>query len=74
MPPRTLEPSRAALALRQSPIPALRRLAGEETATPVVITGSVPTYYCKQMAQEAIRPLLAGRALVNAVKVVREES
>ena len=66
-----LELSRAALALRQSPIPALRRLALEESETAVVIQGNVPSYYLKQLAQEAVMPALAGRALLNRVQVVR---
>ena len=37
----------------------------------VVIRGEVPTYYLKQMAQETVMPLLAGRALLNRVSVVR---
>jgi len=70
----SLELSQAALALRRSPIPALRRLALEETDTAVVIQGDVPSYYLKQLAQEAVMPVLAGRALVNRVRVVRATS
>jgi len=66
-----LEVSRAALALRRSPIPALRRLTLEETETAVVIQGNVPSYYLKQLAQEAVKPALDGRALYNRVQVVR---
>jgi hypothetical protein len=60
-------------ALRQSPIPALRKLTVEETAAAVVITGSVSTYYHKQLAQETLMPHLNGRALQNDVLVVRLE-
>jgi hypothetical protein len=67
-----LEPSRATLALRHSPIPALRKLALEENEDAVVISGSVASYYHKQLAQEAVMPLLAGRALLNRVTVVRQ--
>ncbi len=67
----TLEISRAALALRQSPIPALRRLALEESDTTLVLQGDVPSYYFKQLAQEAIMPALAGRLLFNQVRVIR---
>lgn len=69
-----LEPSPAALALRQSPIPALRRLLLEETDSAVVISGNVPSYYLKQLAQETVIPLLAGRELNNRVTVVRQLS
>jgi hypothetical protein len=70
MPPVTLEPSPTALALRHSRIPALRRLDVEETATTVVLTGTVPSYYLKQLAQEAVMPTLGGRKLHNRVAVV----
>ena len=63
--------TRLAQALRQSPIPALRKLSVEESATDVVITGRVSTYYLKQLAQEAVIPLLDHRQLRNQVTVVR---
>ena len=58
-------------ALRQSPLPALRKLAVEETDAAVVICGAVSSYYLKQLAQETIMPVLAGRELHNRVAVVR---
>ena len=61
----------AANALRQSPIPALRRLVLEENQEAVVIYGHLPSYYMKQLAQEAIMPALGGRELRNRVVVVR---
>jgi hypothetical protein len=64
--------SRAAVALRHSPIPALRTLAIEETHEAVVIQGSVNSYYLKQLAQEALMPHLGGRALHNRVAVVND--
>jgi hypothetical protein len=67
-----LEQWRAAKALRQSPIPALRRLSVDETDEAVVISGTVVSYYFKQLAQEAVIPLLAGRKLHNQVTVVRQ--
>ncbi len=57
--------------LRQSPIPALRKLAVEESGTDVVITGRVSTYYLKQLAQETVMPLLEHRRLRNQVTVIR---
>ena len=59
-------------ALRQSPIPALRKLTVEETEAAVVIGGAVTSYYLKQLAQETIMPVLAGRELHNRVAVVRQ--
>jgi hypothetical protein len=58
--------------LRQSPIPALRKLAVEETEAIVAISGAVSSYYLKQLAQETIMPVLAGRELHNRVAVVRQ--
>ena len=54
-----------------SPIPELRKLAVTETEREVVITGRVSSFYIKQLAQESIRPAVAGRRLQNQVEVVR---
>jgi hypothetical protein len=67
----TLDHLGASRALQRSPIPALRNLSLEETVHTVVIRGEVPTYYLKQMAQETVMPMLAGRVLLNRVSVVR---
>jgi hypothetical protein len=37
----------------------------------VVITGQVPSYYLKQLAQESVRPTLGRRRLRNRVVVSR---
>jgi hypothetical protein len=71
MPSLMLEPSAAELALRRCCIPALARVVVEETAVSVVLTGTVPTYYLKQLAQEVVRPTLEGRQLANRIEVVR---
>jgi hypothetical protein len=63
--------SRADQVLRQSPIPALRNLWVEETDQEVVLSGSVSSYYLKQLAQETIMPVLGSRELHNRVLVVR---
>src|SRR5262249_13843483 len=65
-----IQESGVASVLRESPIPALRKLSIEESEAIVLINGKVPSYYLKQMAQEAIMPLLDGRSLVNRVLVV----
>jgi hypothetical protein len=62
---------RAGQALRQSPIPALRKLQVEESELEVILSGSVSSYYLKQLAQETIMPLLGSRELQNRVLVVR---
>ena len=56
--------------LRDNPINDLRRLRVEEDDSQIVISGIVPSYYLKQMAQETIRPALAGRRLRNQVIVL----
>jgi hypothetical protein len=72
MPLLSLEPSRAELALRQSPIPALRRLSVQVTDSTIVITGTVPSYYLKQLAQETLMSLRGARKLENRVLVERQ--
>ncbi|HEX5269629.1 MAG TPA: BON domain-containing protein [Gemmataceae bacterium] len=67
-----LAASRAADALRHSPIPALRMLMIEENDEAVVIRGAVKSYYLKQLAQEALMPHLDGRLLHNRVAVDRD--
>jgi hypothetical protein len=56
-------------ALDQSPQPLLRRLAVEESDDEIVISGTVPSYYLKQLAQETVRPLLGRRRLRNCITV-----
>ncbi len=58
--------------LRHNAIPALRRLAVAESDVEVVLTGAVSSYYLKQLAQEAVLPLVGPRHLLNRVTVVRE--
>jgi osmotically-inducible protein OsmY len=68
-----LTQTRALAALRQSPIPALRKLAVEETDGAVVLLGSVASYYQKQLAQETVMPFVDGRELHNRVMVIRAD-
>jgi hypothetical protein len=63
-------PARAAALLRDNPVNDLRRLEVIETDSDVTITGIVTSYYLKQMAQETVRPALAGRRLRNKVIVL----
>lgn len=63
---------RAEQALRQSSIPALRKLQVEETATEVILSGCVSSYYLKQMAQETVMSVLGGLVLLNQITVVRD--
>ena len=65
----TLLPRSAAQALRESPLPLLRTLCVAETDNDVTISGLVNSYYHKQLAQEAVIPLIGRRRLVNRVIV-----
>lgn len=58
--------------LRQSPLPDLRRLQIEEDEFEVVISGIVPSYYLKQLAQETIRAGVGERQLRNRVAVIKK--
>jgi len=71
MPISPLAQIRADQALRQCPIPALRRLHIEESECEIVLSGSVASYYLKQLAQETIMPVLGALQLKNRVLVVR---
>lgn len=52
-----------------SPHTHLRRLVVTTNEAEVVISGRVPSYYLKQMAQEAVRGCLGTRRLRNEVQV-----
>jgi len=65
------EPSSATEALQRSRLTALRRLSVQESNEQVLLRGQVSTYYMKQLAQELMRPVLAGRTLVNQVTVTQ---
>jgi hypothetical protein len=62
---------RADQTLLTSPIPALRRLFIEETDEEVVLRGSVPSYYLKQLAQETVMPAVGSRRLQNRISVTQ---
>jgi hypothetical protein len=66
----TLFETRVVEVLRQSPQPMLRRLRVDENAHEVVLTGTLPTYFLKQLAQETVLPLLGSRRLVNRIVVI----
>lgn len=55
--------------LGQSQQPLLRRLHVEENDHEVVLEGTVPTYFLKQLAQETVRPCLGSRRLLNRIVV-----
>jgi len=55
--------------LASSSIRELRELRVDGTATQVQLSGRVSSFYHKQLAQEAVRPLTDGRQIVNRVRV-----
>ena len=62
-------PSPSVSPLCTNPLAQLRRLIVTENESEVVITGTVSSYYYKQLAQEALRPALGSRRLLNRVEV-----
>lgn len=68
----TLPHSKISSLLRHSPLPDLRRLHVEESEFEVVITGTVSSYYLKQLAQESIRTAIGERRLRNRVVVSKK--
>ncbi len=54
-----------------SPMPELRKLVVETDEGVVILSGRVSSFYLKQMAQECVKPAVAGRRLVNRVVVIR---
>ena len=61
---------RAQSALHASPIQSLQRLKIEERDAALVISGSVGSYYHKQLAQEAVRSIAGDVDVVNAISVI----
>ncbi|MFC1757350.1 BON domain-containing protein [Planctomycetota bacterium] len=61
--------TRARNALAASPVYALRRLCVEKVGDSVIITGRVPSFYQKQMAQEIVRHAIDKLELVNSIDV-----
>ncbi len=60
----------AASVLTNSRHSALRRLKVQDAEGTLVISGEVPSWYLKQMAQEAVMPVRGALQLVNRVDVV----
>ena len=60
---------RQAEALQSSKV--LDTTAEKETEEAIILSGSVSTYYHKQLAQETLMPLRGSRALHNRVIVIR---
>ncbi len=61
--------ARARQMLDESPHSELRSLQVEQRGNRVFIRGRVPTFYAKQMAQEAVRNVVRGLQVINNVSV-----
>ena len=61
--------SRARAALAKSPIFDLRELRVEMFRDSLVISGTVSSFYHKQLAQEVVRTASEGAELVNTIHV-----
>ena len=61
--------SQAADALKHSPHPALRGLHIEQVEDRIILRGRVSSFYLKQLAQETVMALHAGKEIVNEVTV-----
>lgn len=55
--------------LRSSPYRVLRILTCEFRRGHLIVDGTVPTYYMKQMAQETVRPVIGVEKITNRVSV-----
>jgi hypothetical protein len=78
MPPVTLASSlqiqsRAAGALAKSPFHELRNLQVEQHDDVLCISGTVSSFYHKQLAQEVVRTVCQGIELINAIQVVTDD-
>lgn len=60
---------RAQLALRNSPFYELRELQVEPVRDALLISGSVSSFYYKQLAQEVVRSVCAEIDVVNSIRV-----
>ncbi len=61
-------------ALEESPVFALRNLGVEQVGDNLILSGTVSTFYYKQLAQEVIRSVANGLGVINGVDVVESNS
>ena len=62
----------AMIRLRSSPYHVLRILTCEFRRGHLIVCGTVPTYYMKQMAQETVRPVAGVEKITNRISVQSE--
>ena len=60
---------KAQVALSESPIYELRDLQVETTQDGLLISGTVDTFYHKQLAQEAVRAVMGKVPMINRIHV-----
>ena len=60
----------ATAVLANSSVHELRQLRVDETANEIQLHGKVRSFYHKQLAQEALRPIADGRRVINHVDVL----
>lgn len=58
-------------ALKCSGVPALKLVAVLQMENRVILSGRLPSYYLKQLAQEAVIPHLGQRVLENRITVIQ---
>ena len=58
-------------ALNCSGVPALKLVAVLQVENRVILSGRLPSYYLKQLAQEAVIPHLGQRVLENRITVIQ---
>ncbi len=56
--------------LRETGYPALRNVEVQVSGGDVVLTGHVPTYHMKQLAQATVQQFLRVRGLTNNIEVI----
>jgi hypothetical protein len=59
----------AQAALQESPVFALRNLGVEQVGNNLILSGTVSTFYYKQLAQEVVRSVANGLGVINGVDV-----
>ena len=64
----SLQEARAVL--QDSPVFALRSLGVEQVDDNLILSGTVSSFYYKQLAQEVIRTVANGLGVINSVQVV----
>lgn len=64
----------ALAALAETSVSDLRFLRIDENEDQLHVSGRVRSFYHKQLAQEAIRPVANGRQVVNSIDVCRGEA